>query len=63
MEEGLFKDVPVIIFGDHTRIVKYVEMPFFIGADGVKILKSKIDNANYKYLYYALKNAKIPNTG
>ena len=59
----MFKDVPVIIFGDHTRVIKYVEEPFFLGADGTKILRSKIPDANYKYLYYALKNAKIPNTG
>lgn len=63
LEEGLFQDVPAIIFGDHTRVVKYIEEPFFLGADGVKVLKSKLPNANYKYLYYALRNAKIPNTG
>jgi type I restriction enzyme S subunit len=63
LEEGAFTDVPAIIFGDHTRIIKYVEQPFFLGADGVKVLKSKLKDANYKYLYYALKNAKIPNTG
>ena len=62
-EDGLFDDVPVIVFGDHTRIIKYIDTPFFLGADGVKVLKSKIENANYKYLYYALKSAKIPNTG
>lgn len=62
-EEGIFEDVPAIIFGDHTRVIKYVDTPFFIGADGVKILKSKIEDANYKYLYYALKSAKIPDTG
>lgn len=61
--DGLFKDVPVIVFGDHTRIIKYINRPFFLGADGTKILKSKIPDANYKYLYYALKNVKIPNTG
>ena len=22
--EGLFTDVPVIVFGDHTRIIKYI---------------------------------------
>ena len=55
--------MPVIVFGDHTRIIKYINRPFFLGADGTKILKSKIPDANYKYLYYALKNAKIPNTG
>lgn len=62
-EDGLFEEVPVVIFGDHTRVVKYVDEPFFLGADGVKVLRSKDNNANYKYLYYALKNANIPNTG
>ena len=61
--DGLYTDVPALIFGDHTRIIKYVDRPFFLGADGVKLLKSKKDGANYKYLYYALKNAKIPDTG
>ncbi len=62
-EEGLFEDVPAIIFGDHTRIIKYVDKPCFLGADGVKLLKANFKNANYKYLYYALLNAKIPDTG
>ena len=61
--DGLFSNVPDIIFGDHTRIIKYVDAPFFIGADGVKILKAKDKKANYKFLYYALSSAKIPNTG
>lgn len=62
--EGIYCDVPAIIFGDHTRIIKYIDVPFFLGADGTKLLKIK-DNAafNCKYLYYALSNAKIPNTG
>ena len=63
LENGLFIDVPAIIFGDHTRVVKYVDRPFFLGADGVKVLKSKVNNADYKYLFYCLQNAKIPNTG
>ena len=39
--EGLFSDVPAIIFGDHTRVLKYVDCPCFLGADGVKLLKAK----------------------
>lgn len=62
-KNGLYSDIPVIIFGDHTRILKYINTPFFIGADGVKILKPKINDCNYKYLYYVLCNIKIPNTG
>ena len=61
--EGVFTDIPAIIFGDHTRIIKYVDTPCFLGADGVKLLKAKDPTANYKYLYYALCNADIPNTG
>lgn len=62
-DTGLFSDVPAIIFGDHTRVLKYVDRPCFLGADGVKLLKAKDKTADYKYLYYALCNAKIPNTG
>ena len=61
--DGLFTDVPAIVFGDHTRVLKYVNTPCFLGADGVKLLKARIPNPNYKYLYYALSSADIPNTG
>ena len=62
-EDGLYADVPAIIFGDHTRNIKYIDSPFFLGADGTKVLKSPLKNVNYKYLYYLLKNASIPDTG
>ncbi len=62
-EDGLFVDVPAIVFGDHTRVIKYVDAPFFLGADGVKVLRCRFENANYRYLYYALKSTRIPNTG
>ena len=63
IEDGVYENIPAIIFGDHTRAIKYINTPFFLGADGVKLLKAKDVEANYKYLYYALRNAKIPNTG
>ena len=28
-DEGLFTELPVIVFGDHTRVFKYVDKPFF----------------------------------
>ena len=62
-DAGIFKNVPAIIFGDHTRAIKYMEQPFFIGADGVKILRPTNIKDNPKYLYYALQAAKIPNLG
>ncbi len=63
LEDGLFTEVPALVFGDHTRIIKFVDRPFFLGADGVKVLRCRYEDANYKYLYYALKSVRIPNTG
>lgn len=53
---------PIIIFGDHTRIFKYIDFDFCLGADGVKVL---IPNENFepKFFYYLLKNTNIENLG
>ena len=61
--DGIFEKVPAIIFGDHTRAIKYIEEPFFIGADGVKILRPVNSQDNPKYLYYALQAARLPDLG
>ena len=61
--EGLYEKVPAIVFGDHTRVIKYVDTPFFIGADGVKVLRPADDGDNVKYLFYVLQAARIPNLG
>jgi len=53
---------PVVIFGDHTRELKYVDFDFVLGADGVKILQFK-EVASAKYLYYVLKNTPIKSLG
>lgn len=53
---------PAIVFGDHTRAVKYVDFPFCLGADGVKVLRPKIE-ADLKYLYYFLRQVSLPNAG
>ena len=63
-EDGLFQDVPAYIFGDHTRIIKYTDEPFYLGADGVKLLKLREGiQANPRFFYYALKSQRIPDTG
>ena len=53
---------PVIVFGDHTRVVKYIDFDFIVGADGVKILSPMIDS---KYFYYLILNTSenIKNRG
>ena len=50
--ERVFRtSVPVYVFGDHTKVLKYVPHDFIVGADGVKILKPRWDS---KYLFYNL---------
>lgn len=51
-----------ILFGDHTRIIKYIDRSFIIGADGVQVLVTK-NQINTKYMYYYLQNFQILNTG
>jgi type I restriction enzyme S subunit len=55
-------DLPVIIFGDHTRCFKFVDFPFCMGADGVKVLRPKVE-AEVKYLYYYLSQLHITDAG
>ena len=45
-------NLPVIVFGDHTRAVKYIDFPFGAGADGIKVLEP-VDGIYPKFLYYA----------
>jgi len=54
--------LPVILFGDHTRVFKYVDSPFALGADGVKALQPA-PSFEPKFLYYYLINADIPGRG
>jgi len=62
-DEKLFGLTPVIVYGDHTTIVKYRVKPFIVGADGVKLLKSRRKNDDVKYLFYALQYRNIKPEG
>ena len=42
--------LPLVMFGDHTRNVKYIDFEFVIGADGTKF--HKILSCNPEYIYY-----------
>jgi len=44
-------DLPLVVFGDHTRCVKYVDFPFIIGADGTKVLKPDTELFDPKFFW------------
>lgn len=55
-------DKPVIVFGDHTRCVKYVRFNFALGADGVKVLEVA-DEVDPKFAFYHLLATPLRNRG
>jgi restriction endonuclease S subunit len=57
-------DLPIVLFGDHSCCVKYIDYPFFRGADGTVLLKPN-PKFNPKYYYYLIEyvvNNLIDNT-
>lgn len=57
-----YTDVPVIVFGDHTRALKWVDFPFCPGADGTQVLKAKPIMGD-KFAYFILSHVELPNLG
>lgn len=55
-------ELPVVLFGDHTRAVKLINHRFAVGADGIKIFRPA-EGVSPKYLYYWMKSAPIPDRG
>lgn len=60
---AIFQELPAVIFGDHTKEVKFIDFPFAVGADGVKIIDSK--EIEKSFLKYIIENAskKLPDLG
>ena len=52
----------LIIFGDHTRIIKFIDFDFIVGADGTQILDTK-SNVDIKFAYYTLLFKEIVSLG
>ena len=55
-------DRPIVVFGDHTRVLKYIDFDFVVGADGVKVI-IPIKSVDSKFLLYFLQWYNIPNLG
>ena len=53
---------PYIVFGDHTKVKKYVNFKLIAGADGVKVLKPH-SIYDPKFFFYLIHTVKIPDKG
>ena len=54
--------LPIIVFGDHTCTLKYVDFPFAVGADGTQLIHPTED-FDIRYFYYALQNLPLEHFG
>ena len=52
-EAVIDKGLPVIVFGDHTCALKFIDRPFVQGADGIKIFRPK-RGIEIRFLFCAL---------
>ena len=57
-ERAYDEDLPVIVFGDHTCTLKYVDFPFAVGADGTQLIRPTED-FDIRYFYYTLRNLPL----
>jgi restriction endonuclease S subunit len=55
-------ELPVIVFGDHTKAFKFVDFSFVAGADGVKVIKP-VEAFYPKLLFYFLQALDLPDRG
>ena len=57
-------ELPVIVFGDHTKIIKFINFDFAAGADGVKVIKpiTCYETKLFQFFLKVLVN-KIPDKG
>jgi type I restriction enzyme S subunit len=53
---------PMVIFGDHTQVLKYIDFDFVLGADGVKILQPK-QFLQPKYFFHFLRSVPLKSLG
>ena len=52
---------PIIVFGDHTRILKYIQFPFAKGADGTQLIVSTEIRMPQSLLYCGLIDIDLSN--
>ena len=55
------KPLPIIVFGDHTRILKFIDFPFASGADGTQLLISNTKRMPMSLFFSMLKSIDLSN--
>ena len=59
----LYNKTGYIVFGDHTRVVKYIRFPFARGADGTQVINSNNRCMPNELFYQVIKSIDLSNYG
>ena len=62
-EDALIRGTPKIIFGDHTRILKFINFDFARGADGTQMIASNSESMPPHLFYHSLLKIDLSSYG
>lgn len=60
-EAAITENLPVVVFGDHTRIVKFIDFPFAPGADGTQLLVPNDEEIPRDFFYFMISSINVAN--
>lgn len=55
-------DLPIIVFGDHTRAIKFLDFPFARGADGTQLLRP-VAEFDPRFFFFACRSVSLESRG
>jgi len=58
-EQGIYENLPVIIFDDFTTASRYVDFPFKVKSSAIKLLKTKNGDADLRFLFEKMQTLKF----
>ncbi len=59
-KNGIYTDLPAVIFDDFTTDSKYVDFPFKVKSSAIKILRPKDAQIDLRFVYEAMKIVRFP---
>lgn len=59
--ETMIDELPMIVFGDHTRILKFIDFPFACGADGTQLLAAHDPKISQEFFFFSLDAIDLSN--
>jgi restriction endonuclease S subunit len=62
LDAVITEPLPLIVFGDHTRIFKFIDFPFVRGADGTQLLRPR-SGIDPLFFFYACRSIDLQTRG